>query len=321
MARPIAKVQVQTSLDRWAWKRLQRILKHRETTKRYGEEWPNQSLILREIVQAYMEEHPEMDPHSEARSRLIVALDMPHRDALEAARRLKGRVGAFKLNSAFVGGGPEILADFFQNAGPVFLDMKFHDIPNTVANHVTAVTEMGRHYLAGKPGDPYVSMMTIHTAAGEAAMKAAMEAARKAATHANRPRPKILGITVLTSLSAEDCEAVGMSVHGETDAAAVTDVVLKRAKLARDCGLDGLVCSGKEVEAVREVVGEEMKLVVPGIRPAGGSEDDQARVVTPEKAIKAGADYLVVGRSIYGANDPGQAADEIVAQIAEALTG
>jgi len=112
-----------------------------------------------------------------------------------------------------------------------------------------------------------------------------------------------------------------MDIHGETDAAAIQDIVLKRAKLAAECGLDGLVCSGKEVAAVREVVGDQMKLIVPGIRPAGGSEDDQTRVVTPEKAIKAGADFLVVGRPIYGALDPAQAADEIVAQIAEALNG
>lgn len=304
---------VQVSLERWAYDRLQLILKHRKKNRHYGDEYPNQSLILREIVQAYMKEHPEMDPHNEARSRLIVALDMSPREALEAARRLKGRVGAFKLNSAFVGGGPEILADFFQNAGPVFLDMKFHDIPNTVANHVCAATELGKHYLPGKPADPYVSMMTIHTAAGEKAMLAAMEAARKAAINVNRPRPKILGITVLTSLDDDAAWNVGLTKG-------VNKTVLERAKLARKCGLDGLVCSGKEVEAVREVVGPDMRLVVPGIRPAGGSEDDQARITTPREAIAKGADYLVVGRPITGASDPCEAADSIVNEISSALT-
>jgi len=267
-----------------------------------------------------------MDTLTEARSRLIVALDMEPRLVLEAASKLKGHVGAFKVNSAFTSQGPEMISHLFRNAGPVFLDLKFNDIPNTVANHVIAVTEMGKGYKVGAPADPEVSMMTMHIAAGPAAMKAAVEAARTTAVNLRRPAPKILGITVLTSLSAEDCEAVGMDIHGETDAAAIQDIVLKRAKLAAECGLDGIVCSGKEVAAVREVVGSQMKLIVPGIRPAppegvGGSDDDQARVVTPEKAIKAGADFLVVGRPIYGANDPAQAADEIVEQIAEALNG
>ena len=323
MTRPRAKVQVQTSLERWASERLKRILKHRKDTKRYGAEWPNQSLLLREIVQGYLQEHPEMDPHAEARSRLIVALDMEPRLVLEAASKLKGHVGAYKVNSAFTSQGSEMVSHLFRNAGPVFLDLKFNDIPNTVANHVIAVTEMGKGYKVGAPADPEVSMMTMHIAAGPAAMKAAIEAARTTAVNLRRPAPKILGITVLTSLSAEDCEAVGMDIHGETDAAAIQDIVLKRAKLAAECGLDGLVCSGKEVAAVRAVVGDQMKLIVPGIRPPveGGSEDDQTRVVTPEKAIKAGADFLVVGRPIYGALDPAQAADEIVAQIAEALNG
>lgn len=253
-----------------------------------------------------------MDIYKEARDRLIVALDMPPRDILESAQKLKGHVGAFKVNSAFTAYGPELLVHIFRNAGPVFLDIKFCDIPNTVANHVEQATRLGEGASRQSPAEPWVSMMTMHTAAGAKAMKMAKERILSTSFEIKRKPPLILGITVLTSMDNEAASNVGLTEGIRT-------TVLKRAELAAECGLDGLVCSGHEVEGVRKVVGNDMKLVVPGIRPAGDSADDQARVVTPAKAIAAGADYLVVGRSIYGAENPATAADGIVHQMVEAL--
>jgi orotidine-5'-phosphate decarboxylase len=175
---------------------------------------------------------------------------------------------------------------------PVILDLKLHDIPNTVAGAVRALLPLN------------LAMLTIHAGGGAAMMAAAVAAAKSA-----KNPPKILAVTVLTSLDAT-------ALHGVGVAGGTTQQVLRLARLALDEGADGLVCSAHEISRLRDAFGAKPILVVPGIRPAGAAHGDQARVMTPESAIAAGADYIVVGRPITGAENPGQAAAAIAASIA-----
>ena len=177
---------------------------------------------------------------------------------------------------------------------PLFLDLKFHDIPNTVAGAVEAVA----------PLEP--AMLTVHAAGGAAMLKAAVEAAAAAPS-----KPKIIAVTVLTSLDENDLSAIGM--HGS-----LADQVVRLARLAQDQGCHGVVCSPREVAAVRRACGPDFTLVVPGIRPVLGSLGDQKRVSSPAAAIADGADFLVIGRPITGAPDPAAAARAMAAQIASA---
>jgi orotidine-5'-phosphate decarboxylase len=190
----------------------------------------------------------------------------------------------------FLGNGPAGLA--IAGDTPVFLDLKLHDIPNTVAGAVRALLPLG------------VRMLTVH-AGGGAAM---VSAAREAAEAAGPSRPLILAVTVLTSLDAAALQATG--VPGEVSAQ-----VLRLGRLALQAGADGLVCSAHELAALRAALGDDPVLVVPGIRPAGSEAGDQARVMTPAAAVQAGADYIVVGRPITQAADPARAAASIAASI------
>jgi len=236
----------------------------------------------------------------DARNRLILALDLPSADqALALAERVSGRVGLLKVGKElFVAEGPGLVLDLARRAG-IFLDLKFHDIPNTVAGAVASATRLGAR------------MLTVHTAGGRAALEAARDAAGETAAAAGTDPPILLGVTVLTSL--DDAAAAEVGLNGP-----VADLVLERAELAAAAGIDGLVCSAREVARVRGAVGPEMTLVTPGIRPAGAAAGDQARVASPADAIRDGADYLVVGRPISGAEDPAAAADAIVEEIAGA---
>lgn len=175
---------------------------------------------------------------------------------------------------------------------PVFLDLKLHDIPNTVAGGVRAILPLRPHFL------------TIHAGGG----RAMIQAARQAADAAGAARPKLLAVTVLTSLDAEALHEVGV-------AGGPRQQVLRLARLALAAGADGLVCSAHEIAALRDALGPEPELVVPGIRPAGADVGDQARTMTPREAASAGASWLVVGRPITGAADPGAAAGAIAAEI------
>jgi len=177
----------------------------------------------------------------------------------------------------------------------IFLDLKFHDIPNTVAGAVVAAA-----------GLPRVKMMTLHTSGGLTMMRAAREALVGKAQ-----RPALLGVTILTSMDAPTMESVGLSGTPASRALAL-------ARLAKEAGLDGVVASAHEVLAIREACGPEFLIVVPGIRPASASVNDQSRVASPAEAIRAGASYLVVGRPITGAADPSEAARGIGAEIAVA---
>lgn len=226
-------------------------------------------------------------------ARLIVALDTtdPQRAAGWAAATAP-HVGLFKLGlEFFLANGPDGVRAI---AGrPIFLDLKLHDIPNTVAGAVRAVLPL-------KP-----LMLTVHAAGGSAML----DAARNAAEQAGADRPVILAVTVLTSLAAADLTATGIA---DPPAAQV----LRLARLAVAAGADGLVCSPLEVAMLRDALGSGPTLVVPGIRPAGAAAGDQARTMTPEQAVAAGADCIVVGRPITSADDPGAAAAAIAAAIA-----
>lgn len=217
------------------------------------------------------------------------------------ARGLANVVGLFKINiHLFTAEGPEAVRRIGALGPGIFLDLKYHDIPNTVAGAVSAAADL-----------PKVRLLDLHATGSEAMMRAGAQVL----ADRGADRPRLLGITILTSLSQPDLRRVGF-------AGTPGSRVLSLAKLAKRCGLDGVVASPKEVERIRRSCGRDFLIVVPGIRPALNGEarrDDQARVATPAEAIRAGADYLVVGRPITGAADPVEAAQEIVEEMASAL--
>lgn len=227
---------------------------------------------------------------------LIVALDFASASAaLDLVDQLQGVCRWFKVGmELYYAAGNQILDRLQERGFNVFLDLKLHDIPNTVAGAVRSVAGTG------------ASLLTVHAGGGAAMMRAAAQAAECPGA------PKLLAVSVLTSMDADELKAVGVS-------GTVEDQVVRLARLARAAGIDGLVCSPLEVAAVRAAMGPEALLVVPGIRPAGLSEsDDQSRVATPAKAIASGASMLVVGRPITQAADPAQAAAAILAEMQSA---
>ncbi len=234
---------------------------------------------------------------NDARSRLIVALDLPGRaEALDAVGKLSGRVGCFKLGlEIFVREGPGLVEEVLGRGQRVFLDLKLHDIPNTVAGAIKSAGRLGVH------------MLTLHASGG----RRMLEAARDAAASLPAP-PMLLAVTALTSLSEEETRSIGITE-------AVATWVERLAGIACDAGLTGLVASPLEVARLRRQYGDRLKIVTPGIRAAGAEAQDQSRTAEPGQAILAGADYLVVGRPILRASDPGAAADLIVGQIEDAL--
>jgi orotidine-5'-phosphate decarboxylase len=227
------------------------------------------------------------------KDRLIVALDLPGVEPAEAMiERLGDSVTFYKIGYqlSYAGGLP--LVQKLTAAGKkVFIDLKLHDIGNTVARGVESLSLLGATFL------------TVH--AYPQTMQAAVEARGNSG-------PKILAVTVLTSYNEADVEEAGYRLT-------IADLVATRARQAKALGVDGIVCSPEEVAALRAIVGEAMSLVTPGIRPAGSASGDQKRIMTPARAIAAGADYLVVGRPIVEAADPKAAADSIQAEIAQAL--
>ena len=238
-------------------------------------------------------------PASKPHQRLLVALDTDDVSAAtKLARQLKGLVGGVKIGKEFfTANGPQGVKKVTALGMPLFLDLKFHDIPNTVAQAVRTATSLGP------------LMLNVHAAGGAAMMTAAAKAARAAAKDFGVTRPWVLGVTVLTSLSADDLSATGVRKGS------VQSQVLRLAALAKDCKLDGVVCSPREVTALRKAMGNKFKLVVPGIRPTWAAANDQKRIMTPAKAIACGADYLVIGRAITSAKNPVAAARRIVDEI------
>ena len=230
--------------------------------------------------------------------RIYVALDTTDVEQAKTwASQLKGKVGGLKIGKEyFTANGPQGVQDVTgQKTGagmPLFLDLKFHDIPNTVASAIKAALPL-------KP-----ALINVHACGGARMMTAAAEAAKSAGAD----RPLVLGVTVLTSMDESDLKGVGIDVSAEQQ-------VVRLATLARDSGLDGVVCSAREILVLREALGPDFKLVVPGIRPTWASADDQRRVVTPRQAIEMGADHLVIGRPITGADDPAAAAMKIAEEL------
>lgn len=235
---------------------------------------------------------------NKARGKLIVAVDV---DTFEEAKALidilSADVDLFKVGSQlFTACGPMIVDYIYSKGKKVFLDLKYHDIPNTVGNAVRAAVNMGKN-----PGG--IFMCTVHTVGGSEMLKKAAEEAGKAAQSLGIERPLIVGITVLTS------EAVGDNLP---------NLVLERARLAKESLLDGIVASSQEAALIRKEMGEDFVIVTPGIRPHGASAGDQKRITTPFDAIKNGSDFLVVGRPIVKAEDPALAAKNILEEIEQA---
>ncbi len=226
---------------------------------------------------------------------IIAALDVPTvEQALKLAQQLAPAIGAFKIGKElFTSAGPDIVRRVRDMGASVFLDLKFHDIPNTVAKAVAAAVRLD------------VQMLTIHASGGSEMMRAAEQAAQQTAAQLGRPAPLVLGVTVLTSQDSTTLAELG----GETD---VVKQVERLALLAAKSGLRGLVCSPLEIVALRLILPPEMQLVTPGIRTGTEKPDDQKRTLTPREAIQAGASWLVIGRPITAAADPRAAAESIL---------
>ncbi|WP_316347115.1 orotidine-5'-phosphate decarboxylase [Desulfuromonas acetoxidans] len=235
------------------------------------------------------------------KDRLIFALDVDSYDeARQWVRILADEVGMFKVGKQlFTRCGPQIVDMIRQAGGGVFLDLKYHDIPNTVAKAGIEAARMG------------VQMFNVHALGGGKMMRTMVDEVREAAVKEGFSVPITLAVTILTSSSEEDLRQVGIDLP-------VTQMVPRLASLARESGLHGVVASAQELPLIRQACGGDFVVVTPGVRPATAARDDQQRVMTPGEAISAGSDYLVVGRPISKADDPVLAARSIVAEMTEA---
>lgn len=229
------------------------------------------------------------------RNRIIAALDVPTAEkALQLAQQLAPAVGAFKIGSElFTSAGPEVVRQIRAIGAPVFLDLKFHDIPNTVAKAVAAAVRLD------------VQMLTVHVSGGMEMLKAAEKAAQETAWQLGHAPPLVLGVTVLTSLDSRALSEIGLDPN-------VARQVRRLANMANTAGLRGLVCSPLEVAELRQMLHASVQLVTPGVRLEPAPADDQKRTFTPREAADAGADWLVIGRPIYAAENPRAAAEEIL---------
>lgn len=229
---------------------------------------------------------------------IICALDTPDEfEAAAIAEEVRPHVGAVKLGlEFFTANGAAGVSHITKLGLPVFLDLKFHDIPNTVAKAIAATAGMN------------MFMMTVHTTGGRAMMQAAIDASDRVAQVTGKERPLVIGVTVLTSLDQDDISLLGFQNT-------VQNQVLHLADLAQSAGLDGIVCSPYEIAAIRKQLGDDLTLVVPGIRPDGSAVGDQKRTLTPKEALDRGADYLVIGRPITEANDRAKAAADIASTL------
>lgn len=240
----------------------------------------------------------------DARPKLIFALDV---DSLEEARRwveqLQGQAGVFKIGKQlFTRCGPEVVRLVQASGADVFLDLKYHDIPNTVAMAGLEALRLG------------VRMFNVHALGGFEMMARLVAAVDAVCPRGNPDRPLLLAVTILTSSNDETLRGIGIDRP-------VAEMVARLAKLAQDAGLDGVVASPKEVDLIRTACGRDFAVVTPGVRPAFASQDDQKRVMTPGDALRAGADYLVIGRPISAAADPAAAARMILEEMQTALEG
>jgi len=239
---------------------------------------------------------PASLPFAEMRERLIVALDVSSAaEAQQMVQRIGSAAGIYKVGlQLFTHEGPGLVRDLVASGRQVFLDLKFHDIPNTVSHAVKAAAELGVH------------MLTVHASGGAAMLQAAVEA--------SAGRVNVLAVTVLTSLNADDLHEVGVPSE-------VADQAVRIAELAQKAGCQGIISSPREIAVLRKQVGEDFMIVTPGIRPAGVETHDQQRVATPALAISSGASHIVVGRPITHAPDPAKAAQAIITEMEQARNG
>ncbi len=228
-------------------------------------------------------------------SRIIVALDYPTpQQALDFVARLQPGMCKLKVGKElFTLAGPDLVRQLVEQGFEVFLDLKYHDIPNTVAQACKAAASLG------------VWMLNVHALGGRRMMNAAREALEQG-SH----RPKLIAVTILTSMGEDDAREIGL-------AGSPADNVIRLARLAQDSGLDGVVCSSQEASRLRECCGLDFTLVTPGIRPAGSSSGDQKRIMTPSEAIRAGSDYLVIGRPVTQADSPFEVLTRINQELAQ----
>lgn len=235
--------------------------------------------------------------------KIIIALDVKNREEARLVLESLPEARIFKVGlELYTAEGPAML-DLVKGYGKeVFLDLKLHDIPNTVAGAVRSALRHG------------VSMLTLHTSGGREMMKKAVEAARETAAKENKPLPLILGVTVLTSLKDHDLQEIGFSSDSKNQ-------VLQLARLAVEAGIEGIVCSPQEIELLRAELGPGIKIITPGIRPAWAEAQDQKRIMTPGEAIKKGADFLVIGRPITQAPVPREAFNRVVEELQAAVEG
>jgi orotidine-5'-phosphate decarboxylase len=241
---------------------------------------------------------------STAKDKLIVALDLDSADqARSIINDLRDSVGMFKIGlQLFLAAGPAFVREMAGSGLRIFLDLKFHDIPQTVASAGTEAARLG------------VFMFNVHAAGGSEMMRRTVNAVKETAATEGLPETKVIAVTVLTSLDQAALSATGVYT-------APAEQVLRMSRFAQDAGMHGVVASPLEAAAIRETAGASLLIVTPGVRPRATSHDDQARVMTPADAIEAGADYLVVGRPILRAADPVTAARAIVEEIETALNG
>ena len=232
------------------------------------------------------------------KERLVVALDVDNLNQVRSlVRRLAPEVGMFKIGKQlFTHAGPQAVRLIQELGGEIFLDLKFHDIPNTVAKAAVEATRLG------------VKMFNVHASGSLEMMRATVKEVRRVCRQEQRRKPIMLAVTVLTSLNEDDLKRVG--IGGE-----VADQVVRLALLTKEAGMDGVVASPHEVADIREACGRRFVIVTPGIRPFASDRNDQQRVMTPGDAVRAGVDYIVVGRPILEAKDPVAAAHEIVAEM------
>ena len=234
------------------------------------------------------------------RNPIIAALDVPTAEAaMELAQKIAPAVGGFKIGSElFTAAGPEVVRRIRATGAAVFLDLKFHDIPNTVAGAVASAVRLD------------VQMLTVHAAGGVDMLKAAEQSAQETAWELGHAPPLVLGVTVLTSLDSHALSQIGLDPN-------VGRQVRRLANMAAQAGLRGLVCSPLEVAELRQMLTAGVQLVTPGIRPEMNSANDQKRTLTPREAIAAGANWLVIGRPIHAAPDPRAAAEKILESLVQ----
>jgi orotidine-5'-phosphate decarboxylase len=233
-----------------------------------------------------------------AKDRLIVALDVDSQgECMELVDILASEVDIFKVGVApFTGYGHAILQKLQDAKKKVFLDLKFHDIPNTVRNAARTAATQG------------VFMMNFHCLGGRSMLEAARKGAEEGSASSGSATPLLLGVTILTSMNEDEMQAIGFK-------GAVENKVLELAQLAKDAGLDGVVASAKEARLIKERIGKDFVVVTPGVRPTWTAAGDQKRILTPSQAITEGADYIVVGRPIIQADDPREAAKKIIEEM------